>query len=84
MEADMSNLERYKQRRGLVAIDGAMALIVILLIVQIWLLSATLETFLAGHTGAALPAAIFSGLVFLGCLVLDLFVTRVDQESRKP
>ena len=80
----MSNIERSKQRRGLVAIDGAMALIIILLIVQIWLLSATLETFLAGHTGAVLPAAIFSGLVFFGCLTLDLFVTRVDQESRKP
>ncbi len=80
----MANLERSKQRRGLVAIDGAMALIVILLIVQLWLLSATLETFLAGHKGAVLPAAIFSGLVFLGCLALNLFVTRVDQESRKP
>lgn len=80
----MANLERSKQRRGLVAIDGAMALIVILLIVQIWLLSATLETFLAGHTGAVLPAAIFSGLVFLGCLALNLFVTQVDQDLRKP
>lgn len=47
----MANLEPTKQRRGLVAIDGAMALIVILLIVQIWLLSATLEAFLAGHVG---------------------------------
>ncbi len=80
----MASLERYKQRRGLVAIDGAIAFIVILLIAQIWLLSATLETFLAGLTGAVLPAAIFSGLFFLGCLALDLFVTRVDQESRKP
>ena len=80
----MANLERSKQRRGLVAINGAMALIVILLMVQIWLLSATLETFLAGHAGAVLPAAIFSGLVFLGCMALDLFVMRVDQESRKP
>ena len=80
----MANLERSKQRRGLVAIDGAITLIVILLIVQIWLLSATLQTFLAGHTGAVLPAAIFSGLIFLGCLALDFFVTRVDQESRKP
>jgi hypothetical protein len=80
----MVNLEHSKQRRGLVAIEGAMALIVSLLIIQIWLLSATLETFLAGHTGAVLQAAIFSGLVFLGCLALDLFVTRVDQESRKP
>ena len=81
----MANLERYQQRRGLVAIDGAMALIFILLIVQIWLLGATLEAFLAGHAGAVLPAAICSGLVFLlGCVALDLFVTRVDQESRKP
>ena len=80
----MANLEPSKQRRGLVAIDGAMALIVILLVVQIWLLSATLETFLAGHSGAVAPAAIFSGLIFSGCLALDLFVTRVDQESRKP
>jgi len=80
----MANLERSKRRRGLVAINGAMALIVILFIGQIWLLSATLETFLAGHAGAVLPAAIFSGLLFLGCLVLDLFVTRVDRESREP
>jgi hypothetical protein len=79
----MVNLEPSKQRRGLVAIDGAMALIVILLVVQIWLLSATLETFLAGHSGAVVPAAIFSGLIFSGCLALDFFVTRVDQESRK-
>lgn len=79
----MANLEPSKQRRGLVAIDGAMALIVILLIVQIWLLSATLETFLAGHTEAVLPAAIFSGLIFSGCLALDFFVARVDKESRQ-
>jgi hypothetical protein len=80
----MANLERSKQRRGLVAIDGAIAFIVILLIAQIWLLSATLETFLAGLTGAVLPAAIVSGVVFSGCLAVDLFVTRIDQESRKP
>lgn len=80
----MSRPELSKQGRGLVAIDGAMALIVVLLIVQIWLLSATLETFLAGHSGPVLPAAIFSGVIFLGCLALDLFVARVDQESRKP
>jgi hypothetical protein len=80
----MANLERFKQRRGLVAIDAAMTLVIFLLVVQIWLLSATLETFLAGHAGEAFPAAIFSGLLFLGCLALDLFVTRVDRESRKP
>lgn len=80
----MADLERYKQRRGLVAINGAMTLIVIFLVAQVWLLSATLETFLAGHEGAVLPAAIFSGLAFLGCLAFNLFVTRVDRESHKP
>jgi Family of unknown function (DUF6755) len=79
----MANLEPSKQRRGLVAIDGAMALIGILLVVQIWLLSATLETFLAGHSGAVVPATIFSGLIFSGCLALDFLVKRVDEDSRR-
>jgi hypothetical protein len=80
----MPSADPRKQRRGLVAIDGAMALIVILLVVQMWLLSATLETYLAGHTSAVVPAAVFSGLLFSGCLALNLFVDRVDQRSRQP
>lgn len=80
----MANLEPPKQRRGLVAIDGAMALIVILLIVQIWLLSATLEAFLAGHSGPVLPAALFSGILFSVCLALNLFVDRIDRGSKQP
>lgn len=71
------------QSRGLTAIDGAMALIVILLIVQIWLLSATLETYLAGHREAVLPGAIISGVLFAACLALYLFVDRIDSEVRK-
>jgi hypothetical protein len=67
-----------------VAIDGAIALIVILLVVQIWLLSATLETCLAGHAGAVLPGAIFSGLLFSAALTLSSFVNRVDKSSRQP
>lgn len=70
------------QNRGLTAIAGAMSLIVVLLIVQIWLLSAALESFLAGNHHSALPAAIFSGVMFLICLGLYLFVDRVDSEVR--
>ena len=55
-----------------------MSLIAILLIVQIWLLSATLESFLGGNHHTALPAAIFSGVIFLICLGLYAFVDRVD------
>ncbi len=71
------------QNRGLTAIDGAMALIVILLMVQIWLLSATVEAFLGGHRETALPGAIVSAVIFVACLGLFWFVERVDREVRR-
>ncbi len=71
------------QKRGLTAIDGAMALIVILLLVQIWLLTTTLETFLAVFRETALPAAVVSGLIFAACIGLYLFIDRVDFEHRQ-
>lgn len=71
------------ERRGLTAIDGALALIAILLIVQMWLLTATLESYLAGHHEGALPAMIVSGLLFLACVGLYLFVKGLDREVRR-
>lgn len=71
------------QNRGLTAIDGAMVLIVILLIVQIWLLSATLESYLAGHRDAAVPGAIISAILFAACFALYRLVDRIDSEVRK-
>jgi len=76
------NAELPPKTRGLTAIAGAMSLIAVLLIVQIWLLSAALESFLAGKRNSALPAAIFSGLMFLICFGLYLFVDRVDSDVR--
>ena len=70
-------------RRGLTPIDGALALIAVLLIVQMWLLTATLETYLAGDRAAALPAALASGVLFLACLGLGLFIRGIDRESRR-
>jgi hypothetical protein len=71
------------ERRGLTAIDGALALIAILLIVQMWLLTATLEAFLAGHLEGVLPAAITSGLLLLACFGLYRFIEAVDRDVRK-
>lgn len=62
--------------------DAAIALDAILLIVQMWVLTASLEAYLAGHTGVALPAALVSGALLVGCWLLYLFVLRVDRESR--
>jgi len=70
------------QRRGLTAIDAITALIVILLVVQIWLLSATLDTYLAGHSETALPGAIVSGVLCAACFAMYGFIRRVDRDSR--
>jgi len=71
------------RKTGLTAIDGALALITILLIVQMWLLTATLESYLAGHHEVALPAAIVSGILLIICAALYLFVRRVDARARE-
>ena len=64
------------------AMDAAIALIALLLIVQMWVLTASLETLLAGHLSAALPGAATSGLLFAGCLGLYRFLARLDAGRR--
>jgi len=71
------------QKRRLVAIDGAMALMAILLIVQMWLLSATLEQYLSGHHRVALPAALVAGALTAACVALYRFVVRVDAGAKR-
>jgi hypothetical protein len=75
-------LELPPQTRGLTVISGAMSLIAVLLMVQIWLLSAALESFLKGDLHASLPAAVCSGIIFLICLGLYVFVDRIDSDMR--
>ncbi|MDE3197426.1 MAG: hypothetical protein KGN84_13840 [Acidobacteriota bacterium] len=65
------------------SIDAITALLVVLLGVQIWLLSATLDAYLAGHTETALPGAIISGILFASCFVLYLFVRGVDARASR-
>lgn len=78
-----SNKRRLPQQgRGLTAIDAITALIVILLVIQIWLLSAALDAYLAGHIETALPAAIVSGILCAGCFAMYGFVRRVDKDAR--
>jgi len=71
------------QRQGLTAIDAAISLTVILLMVQMWLLTTALEALLAGHRETALPAALISGFIFSACWVLFLFVDKIDTDVRQ-
>lgn len=65
------------------AIDGAITIIVVLVVIQMWIVTASLESYLAGHAGTALAGAIASGLVFAACGGLYLFIRRVDREARE-
>jgi Na+-driven multidrug efflux pump len=75
----MNRLASPARRRRGVAIDAAMALVILVLMVQMWLLTATLESYLAGHTKVALPALLSSLGLFCVCLFLYRLVLRIDR-----
>ena len=67
------------RRRRRVAIDAAMLFVVVLLMVQMWLLTATLESYLAGHADVALPGFLTSLVLFAACFALYRLVIRLDR-----
>lgn len=71
----------FVRRRRRAAIEAAMACVVVLLIVQMWLLTATLESYLAGHHDVAGTAFAISAGLFLLCGALYLMVARLDRTS---
>jgi hypothetical protein len=74
-------MARVPNRPALVAIDGALALIAIVLIIQMWLLSATLNAFLGGRRAVVLPAALVSIGLCGACLILGALVRRIERRE---
>lgn len=74
----------FSRRRAMVAIDGSLSLIALFLIVQMWILTATLEAYLSGHLDAALPAAIISGILFCCCASLYWFSSSTEKANKPP
>jgi hypothetical protein len=75
----MSRVPGLARRRRRVAVDAAMALVILILMVQMWLLTATLESYLAGHHHVALPALVSSAVLFGVCFFLYRLVLRIDR-----
>ena len=67
--------------RSLTALDGAISLIAILLVVQMWLLTASLEAYLAGHYEVSVPAAVISGALFTASFALYRFIEVIDRRA---
>jgi hypothetical protein len=70
----MNSLDRPRRRA---AIDAALVCVAVLLIVQMWLLTATLESYLAGHHGVAGVAFAISAGLFAVCGAFYLMVVRL-------
>ena len=68
--------EARKRRRTVV--DAAIIFIVILLMVQMWLLTATLESYLAGRREAAGPSLAVSFVLFVAVLAFYRFILRIE------
>ena len=70
------------RKRAARAMDGAMLLIIVLLVVQVWLLVASVESWLAGHRQVALPAMLISGCLFAGSVGLLVLAHRADRTAK--
>jgi hypothetical protein len=79
----MKGLQNPARRKRRVAIDAAMVLVILVLMVQMWLLTATLESYLAGHHGVALPGLLSSIVLFGVCAFLYRLVLRIDRIKEK-
>lgn len=60
-----------RSQRGTI-VNGILSLILVLVILQLWLLTATMNAYLGGDSGVVVPAAIASLL----CLALNLGLLR--------
>jgi hypothetical protein len=64
----MTWLTRSLRSRRMTIVTGILSIVLILDILQLWLLTATMNAYLGGDTGILLAAALAS----LGCLILNL------------
>ena len=79
----MKRLTGVARRRRRVAIDAAMVMVILVLMIQMWLLTATLESYLAGHRAVALPALLSSLALFGACVFLYRLVLRIDRMTER-
>jgi hypothetical protein len=59
---------RFARSQRLTIVNGILALVVVIVVLQLWLLTATMNAYLGGDTAIVVPAA----LVSLACLGLNL------------
>ncbi|MCC6350185.1 MAG: hypothetical protein IT347_11425 [Candidatus Eisenbacteria bacterium] len=75
----MSRLRRFSRAQRLLILSGIVSIAALVVALQLWLLTATMNAYLGGDRRVALPAAAAS----LGCFLLNLgllrYVYRVER-----
>ena len=58
---------RYLRPQKMTILFGILSIVIVLVVLQLWLLTATMNAFLAGREGVVVPAALAS----VGCFLLN-------------
>lgn len=74
----MSAPRRFSRDQRLGILAGIVSIVVLILVLQLWLLTATMNAYLGGDHGVALPAAGASLVCFLLNLGLLRYVYRIE------
>ena len=75
----MSARPRFSRAQKMPILSGIVAILVLIVVLQLWLLTATMNAYLGGDRSAALPAAAASALCFVLILGLLRYVYRFDR-----
>lgn len=68
----MKERNRFARSQRMTIVNGALVLAIVLVVLQLWLLTATMNAYLGGDRTTALPAALAS----LACLGVNLWLLR--------
>lgn len=71
MSADITR-RPFTRRQRITILSGMLAFVIMLVVLQLWLLSATMNAYLGGDDGVIWPAAVASG----ACLLLNVGLLR--------
>ena len=70
-------MSRLRSQR-MIIVNGILAFVILIVMLQLWLLTATMNAFLGGDTAIVLPAALASLVCFALDLGLLVYLYRLD------
>lgn len=75
----MSGQTRFVRSQRKMIVSGVLSIVLILLVLQIWLFTATMSGFLEGDDGILMPAALVSLTCLLLCVGLLRYLYRMER-----